>query len=318
MMLVKALLSLCLVGVTVAAPQRSFSPLLSTVTSQDKVITNVITALQPSIARAIQEALVAGGRRLPSLGLSPTPDPLAEDPKYTFEYKVADEVDQTYITQSEARDGEELRGTYSYVDPRGALVTVNYVAGPMGYTEERDEQLGFVQIRSKPTRIVPEVAPTPPRIDQTTLIQRILALLRPQIGSAVSGALSAQRNAAAERARLEAERRAAAAAAAEQQRLFQLQQERLAAEAAARAAEAERLARLEQERLVAEAAARAEAERLAAEAAARAEAERLARLEQDRLAALAAAAAVQSGSTSLFGDGGYSVRVETPDFKIEY
>merc|ERR1712037_403281 len=129
-------------------------------------------------------------------------------------------------------------------------------AGQMGYSETREEKLGFVEIRSKPAR----VAPAPPKVDQGTLIQRILAILQPQIGSAVSSALQARREgAAAEAARLEAERRAAAEAA-----------------------------RIEAER------------RAAAEAAA------------------AAAAASSSNSIDIFGNGGYNVRVQTPDFKIEY
>merc|ERR1711934_1179006 len=113
--------------------------------------------------------------------------------KYNFEYKVAEDEDQVYITQNEARDGDELQGTYSFVDPRGALVTVNYEAGPMGYSETREEKLGFVEIRSKPDR----VAPAPAKVDQATLIQRILAILQPQIGSAVSSAIQARRAAAA-------------------------------------------------------------------------------------------------------------------------
>jgi hypothetical protein len=175
--------------------------------------------------------------------------------KYNFEYKVAEDEDQVYITQNEARDGDELQGTYSFVDPRGALVTVNYEAGPMGYSETREEKLGFVEIRSKPAR----AAPAPPKVDQGTLIQRILAILQPQIGSAVSSALQARREAAAA-----AEAEAAAAAAAE--------------------------------------AARIEAERRAAAEA----------------AAAAAAAASSSNSIDIFGNGGYNVRVQTPDFKIEY
>jgi len=203
-------------------------------------------------------------------------------------------------TQNEARDGDELQGTYSFVDPRGALVTVNYEAGPEGYSETREEKLGFVEIRSKPVRVAP--APPAPKVDQATLIQRILAILQPQIGSAVSGALQARR---------EAERRAAAeaeaAAAAEAARLEA--ERRAAAEAA----------RLEAERRAAAEAARIEAERRAAAAAAaeaaRLEAERRAAAEA---AAAAAAAASSSNSIDIFGNGGYNVRVQTPDFKIEY
>ena len=35
---------------------------------------------------------------------------------------------------------EEVTGSYSYVDPTGSLITVNYVAGPDGYTETRTVQ----------------------------------------------------------------------------------------------------------------------------------------------------------------------------------
>merc|ERR1712001_697939 len=245
----KAVLALCLVGAAVAAPQlrlgglRSVSS-VSSVTNQDEVVTNVVSALTPSIAAAVEEALAAQAaaeaarveaeRRAAAQAAAAAaaakankPDTLAEPAKYNFEYKVAEDEDQVYITQNEARDGDELQGTYSFVDPRGALVTVNYEAGPMGYSETREEKLGFVEIRSKPAR----VAPAPPKVDQATLIQRILAILQPQIGSAVSSAIQARREAerraaaeaeaaaeaarraAGEAARLEAERRAAAEAA---------------------------------------------------------------------------------------------------------
>merc|ERR1712051_128024 len=143
----------------------------------------------------------------------------------------------------------------------------------MGYSETREEKLGFVEIRSKPAR----VAPAPPKVDQGTLIQRILAILQPQIGSAVSSALQARREAAAA-----AEADAAAAAAAEAARI-----------------EAERRAAAEAERRAAAAA--AEAARIEAERRAAAEA-----------AAAAAAAASSSNSIDIFGNGGYNVRVQTP------
>merc|ERR1712001_381230 len=284
----KAVLALCLVGAAVAAPQlrlgglRSVSS-VSSVTNQDEVVTNVVSALTPSIAAAVEEALAAQAaaeaarveaeRRAAAQAAAAAaaaaaakankPDTLAEPAKYNFEYKVAEDEDQVYITQNEARDGDALTGTYSFVDPRGALITVNYEAGPQGYEETREEKLGFVEIRSKPARVAPAPAP---KVDQATLIQRILAILQPQIGSAVSSAIEARR---AEAARLEAERQAAAEAA-----------------------------RLEAER----------------REAARLEAERIAAAE----AAAAAAAASSSNSIDIFGSGGYNVRVQTPDFKIEY
>merc|ERR1711902_430295 len=74
-------------------------------------------------------------------------------PVYNFEYKVADNDAQTYISQSENRDGDSLTGTYSYVNPDGALITVNYEAGPMGYTQTSSEQAGFVDIKPKPVKV---------------------------------------------------------------------------------------------------------------------------------------------------------------------
>merc|ERR1711990_454596 len=227
----KAVLALCLVGAAVAAPQlrlgglRSVSS-VSSVTNQDEVVTNVVSALTPSIAAAVEEALAAQAaaeaarveaerraaaeaarleaeRRSAAEAAAAAASSSNSEVKYNFEYKVAEDEDQVYITQNEARDGDELQGTYSFVDPRGALVTVNYEAGPQGYSETREEKLGFVEIRSKPARVAP--APPAPKVDQATLIQRILAILQPQIGSAVSGALQARR---------EAERRAAAEAEA--------------------------------------------------------------------------------------------------------
>merc|ERR1711934_506104 len=323
----KAVLALCLVGVAVAAPQlrlgglRSVSS-VSSVTNQDEVVTNVVSALTPSIAAAVEQALAAQAaqaaarveaerraaeaeaarleaerRAAAAAAAAAAASSSNSQVKYNFEYKVAEDEDQVYITQNEARDGDELQGTYSFVDPRGALVTVNYEAGPMGYSETREEKLGFVEIRSKPAR----VAPAPPKVDQGTLIQRILAILQPQIGSAVSSALQARREAAAA-----AEAEAAAAAAAEAARI---EAERRAAAEAARL-EAERRAAAEAARIEAERRAAAEAERRAAAAAAEAariEAER--RAAAEAAAAAAAAAASSSNSIDIFGNGGYNVRV---------
>merc|ERR1711971_189873 len=47
------------------------------------------------------------------------------DPVYNFEYKVADDEEKTYISRNEERDGNELSGSYSFIDATGALVTVD-------------------------------------------------------------------------------------------------------------------------------------------------------------------------------------------------
>merc|ERR1712088_314608 len=142
----KAVLALCLVGAAVAAPQlrlgglRSVSS-VSSVTNQDEVVTNVVSALTPSIAAAVEQALAAHAAAPASKANKA--DTLAEPAKYNYEYKVAEDEAQVNITQNEARDGDDLTGTYSFVDPRGALITVNYEAGPEGYSETREEKLGF-------------------------------------------------------------------------------------------------------------------------------------------------------------------------------
>merc|ERR1712128_276021 len=73
-----------------------------------------------------------------------------ENPQYNFNYKVADDLEQTYIARDEARDGENVRGSYSYVDPLGYLITVTYTAGPEGYQETREIQENFVTINQRP------------------------------------------------------------------------------------------------------------------------------------------------------------------------
>merc|ERR1711892_927257 len=73
-----------------------------------------------------------------------------ENPQYNFNYKVADDLEQTYISMDEARDGENVRGSYSYVDPLGSLITVIYTAGSEGYQETREIQDNFITINQRP------------------------------------------------------------------------------------------------------------------------------------------------------------------------
>merc|ERR1712054_446208 len=96
-------------------------------------------------ARIAAEQRAAAAAAAASAAAEPT-----ARPEYSFEYKVADNDVQTYISQSESRDGDNLTGTYSYVNPLGSLITVNYEAGPMGYTQTTSEQAGFVEIRAQP------------------------------------------------------------------------------------------------------------------------------------------------------------------------
>merc|ERR1712117_197701 len=146
------------------------------------------------------------------------------DPVYNFEYKVADDEEKTYISRNENRDGNELSGSYSFIDATGALVTVDYTAGVNGYAETRSKEAGKVQMKAVPawdgplagleeasgavavaktstssssrfgsssgSRTSSAITSTSSSGSQTDLIAQILAALTPQINSAVAAALA--------------------------------------------------------------------------------------------------------------------------------
>merc|ERR1711860_103027 len=64
----------------------------------------------------------------------------------------ADGWEQTYINQNEARDGDDVVGSYSFVDANGDLVTINYQAGAMGFTQSMDKTVGAVEMRARPAK----------------------------------------------------------------------------------------------------------------------------------------------------------------------
>merc|ERR1711892_219481 len=117
-----------------------------------------------------------------------------ENPQYNFNYKVADDLEQTYISMDEARDGENVRGSYSYVDPLGSLITVTYTAGSEGYQETREIQENFITINQRP-------------VNKATASVDVLANSRLQAQRAQAARLEVQR---AEASRLEAQRAQAA------------------------------------------------------------------------------------------------------------
>merc|ERR1711988_208055 len=146
------------------------------------------------------------------------------DPVYNFEYKVADDEEKTYISRNENRDGDELSGSYSFIDATGALVTVDYTAGVNGYAETRSKEAGKVQMKAVPawdgplagleeasgavavakastssssrfgsssgSRTSSAITSTSSSGSQSDLIAQILAALTPQINSAVAAALA--------------------------------------------------------------------------------------------------------------------------------
>merc|ERR1712123_105272 len=124
-----------------------------------------------------------------------------ENPQYTFNYKVADDLEQTYISRDEARDGENVKGSYSYVDPLGSLITVTYTAGLEGYQETREIQENFITINQRPA-------------NRATVSVDISANNRLEAQRAETARLQAQR---AEAARLEAQRTESSLLASSQQ-----------------------------------------------------------------------------------------------------
>jgi len=183
--------------------------------SATQLTSSVVSSLQPSIAAAVAQALRATQSR-PSTGVSALSAEEEErinkqqsaNAQYNYEYKVGDDDKQTYISHKEARDGENVEGTYNYIDPTGSLVTVNYQAGPMGYTETREVQDGAVQIEQ---RNIPQPWTGPlagvssssssasgsssSGLSQSDLIAQILRAIQPQISSAVQSAVGSRNTA---------------------------------------------------------------------------------------------------------------------------
>jgi len=224
MVAAQVLLGLWATGLAVAAPQLDFGDsrsggVLESSGAQDinqnQVVSDVVAALQPSIEAAIAEALASLRSNSVSnsvsssvfssgsSGLAATGGATAvvqEPARYNYEYKVADSDAQNYISKSENRDGDTLTGTYSYVDPNGDLVTVNYEAGPMGYSAVTEKQEGFVAIRKQSSAssaasgftgaTSSTSSASSSSVDQSDLIARIIASLQPQITSAVQSALA--------------------------------------------------------------------------------------------------------------------------------
>merc|ERR1712128_390511 len=185
--------------------------------SATQLTSSVVSSLQPSIAAAAQALRATQSR--PSTSVSALSAEEEErinkqqsaNAQYNYEYKVGDDDKQTYISHKEARDGENVEGTYNYVDPTGSLVTVNYQAGPMGYTETREVQDGAVQIEQRnipqpwtgPLAGVSSSSSAPSGsssssstgLSQSDLIAQILRAIQPQISSAVQSAVGSRNTA---------------------------------------------------------------------------------------------------------------------------
>merc|ERR1712158_20299 len=122
------------------------------------------------------------------------------------------EESQAYINHQESREGNDVTGTYNYVNPAGALVTVNYEAGIDGFSQTRDVEQGAVQMRNIPGawtgplagvdepasptsvsnrgRVSSSSSSSSSQLSQDALIAQILSSIQPKITSAVQGAIS--------------------------------------------------------------------------------------------------------------------------------
>merc|ERR1712013_271978 len=183
--------------------------------SASQLTSSVVSPLQPAIASAVADALRSRQSRPVTNSVSAlSPEEEASinarqsaNAQYNYEYKVGDDDKQNYISHKEAKNVE---GMYNYVDPTGSLVTVNYQAGPEGYTESREVQEGAVQIDA---RNIPEPWTGPlagvsssssgassssssSSVSQSDLIAQILRAVQPQISRAVQSAVGSRTNTA--------------------------------------------------------------------------------------------------------------------------
>ena len=175
-------------------------------------MSEVLLALQPTIQQAVAAALAKQSRpaapAVTSAQVSAGGNSGAEDnsatAEYSYEYKVSDKEQSTFISKQENRAGDTLTGSYSYVDPNGDLITVNYEAGAMGFSATTDKQEGFLApVRNSVStstasdyKTTSSAGLASAAVDQKALIARVLAALQPQISSAVAAAVSSSASAA--------------------------------------------------------------------------------------------------------------------------
>jgi len=81
--------------------------------------------------------------------VKPVAQPVVAD-SYTYSYKINHPPKETYIAKTESKlEGSKLvQGQYSYVDPEGTLVTVQYEADEDGFRETRNLQPNFLKTYS--------------------------------------------------------------------------------------------------------------------------------------------------------------------------
>ena len=67
---------------------------------------------------------------------------------WRFSYQVGERREPLHLARQETGEGDNVRRSYSYVDPTGSLVLVNYEASQEGgYTERRRRVLRRERVR---------------------------------------------------------------------------------------------------------------------------------------------------------------------------
>jgi len=200
------LISLCMAGLTVAAitPRQR----VARQSNEGVIVTQVIDALSPEIAAAVAAAL-AGLQNNNNNQFSNNNQQFSNNnqqdlnavnnanAQYSYEYQVRDDEEGTYIFKNEDRQGLDVTGVYGYVAPDGDLITVNYQAGPDGFSQELEREPNFLAGGGASNfggRDVARPAPAPrqPALDESALIAQIIAALQPEITNSVNAAVSSQ------------------------------------------------------------------------------------------------------------------------------
>ncbi|XP_014246385.1 larval cuticle protein A2B-like [Cimex lectularius] len=96
----------------------------------------------------------------PAAAKSVEPEPFDDHPQYKFEYSVSDSLTGDSKSQTEERDGDVVKGSYTLVEPDGSRRVVEYTADPVnGFNAvvHKDAATGVVAKAAPVARVVTPV-----------------------------------------------------------------------------------------------------------------------------------------------------------------
>ena len=107
------------------------------------------------------------------------PEPVDPNPQYSYSYNVNDATTGDSKSATETRDGGKVSGSYSVVEPDGAVRTVTYTADAENGFNAKVER---TPATPAPAVVVPAPAPVPQRIVyvQQPAAQTIQLVQQPQ------------------------------------------------------------------------------------------------------------------------------------------